>query len=143
DACVTFDKGTDSPLFAASLTGGGSDVILRFGRTGEEEHYVYTNNAWRLTPLPSAAKASPRNSASQAGSKSLSVEIRQNLNTPPSLWATGKGGGGSRRIWDPNPELHGFDLGEASEFHWREKAGYELTGGRVKPEHYVEGRRYT
>jgi dipeptidyl aminopeptidase/acylaminoacyl peptidase len=49
--------------------------------------------------------------------------------------------GQSKEIWNPNPQLAGFNLGEASVYHWRDREGRQWTGGLVKPPDYVHGRR--
>ena len=70
------------------------------------------------------------------------MAIKQDLNTPPALWATDRKTGRSKKVWDPNPQLAAFKLGEASEFRWKDKTGYEWIGGVVKPPDYVPGKRY-
>lgn len=70
------------------------------------------------------------------------VEIRETPNDPPALYATDPTSGRSRKLWDPNPKLASFNLGETTEFHWVDRTGYEWMGQLVKPPDYVAGKRY-
>ena len=66
--------------------------------------------------------------------------MKQRLNEPPRLVATDKQT--SRVIWDPNPQLKDFELGEASVYTWEDKTGRDLKGGLYKPNNYKPGQRY-
>lgn len=145
-SCVTFSAGTSSPLFAASFGTRANEVELRFGRDSVGERYSGVNGGtWQRIPSTNAQQP-PGSSKSLVmeidGLTSLSVAIRQDLNTPPALWATDQGTRRSTKIWDPNPHLREFTLGEVSVFHWKDKTGHEWTGGLVKPPDYVSGKRY-
>ena len=72
----------------------------------------------------------------------LTVSVRQDLNEPPTLWASDSESGKSREIWDPNPQLAHIGFGEASMYHWKDKTGAEWAGILVKPVDYFPGRRY-
>jgi dipeptidyl aminopeptidase/acylaminoacyl peptidase len=56
--------------------------------------------------------------------------------------ATNDTTGELKKIWDPNPKFADIQLGEATIYKWRDKAGHEWSGGLLKPPDYVPGRRY-
>jgi len=70
----------------------------------------------------------------------LEITVKEGVNEPPLLVAINKQT--SRVIWDPNPQLENFDLGEATVFNWKDKEGREGRGGLYKPVNYKPGQRY-
>jgi dipeptidyl aminopeptidase/acylaminoacyl peptidase len=70
------------------------------------------------------------------------LSIQQSINDPPLLVFTDMVGHVSRTVWDPNPHLKNFDLGEASAYGWPDKDGGDWIGGLYKPPGYVSGKRY-
>jgi len=70
----------------------------------------------------------------------LEIAVRQGLNDPPVLVATWKHV--SRIIWDPNPQLKNFDLGQAAVYTWKDAEGRNWRGGLYKPAGYVPKQRY-
>jgi dipeptidyl aminopeptidase/acylaminoacyl peptidase len=80
--------------------------------------------------------------ADRATTQELEVSVRQGLNDPPVLMATNPNTKVSRAIWDPNPQLKNFALGEASVYRWKDKSGRDWKGGLFKPTFYDPGRRY-
>jgi dipeptidyl aminopeptidase/acylaminoacyl peptidase len=70
----------------------------------------------------------------------LEVNVKQGLNDPPVLVATNKRT--SQVIWDPNPQLKGIEMGEASVYTWKDKEGRDWRGGLYKPSHYNSAHRY-
>jgi hypothetical protein len=70
------------------------------------------------------------------------VEIEQGLNEPPVVVAKDARAGISRVVWNPNPEISRFALGEVSIYHWRDRLGHRWIGGLYRPTNYVQGRRY-
>src|SRR5262249_846864 len=64
----------------------------------------------------------------------------QSFKEPPQLVATNQQA--SRVIWDPNPQLKDFELGEASVYKWKDKDGREFEGGLYKPVNFSPGNRY-
>jgi len=68
--------------------------------------------------------------------------IKQDLNTPPSLWGVDSMSGRSKEVWNPNRWLTKKLLGNVSIYHWTGPDGYQWTGGLVLPPDYVAGRRY-
>ena len=73
---------------------------------------------------------------------SVDVSIKQSTNDPPVLVATDRANKISRVIWDPNPQLRGIELGEASDLRWRDTNGRNWVGTLFKPPDYVPGQRY-
>jgi len=69
------------------------------------------------------------------------VEVRQDLNHPPALWALNHGSN-AVRVWEPNPELENLSLGNASIYHWRDTSGKARSGILVLPPDYDAKRRY-
>lgn len=141
--CLALDRGEKVPLLNASF-GGGGDILLQFAGDGPLERYECLRGKWQTKPT--FARKTPKLMAddinSNSGSSaSLSVIIRQDLNTPPKLWANDPGSQ-LKEIWDPNPQLEALALGEATIYHWKDKTGYEWEGGLVKPPDYQSGRRY-
>ncbi|MBM4186802.1 MAG: S9 family peptidase [Gemmatimonadetes bacterium] len=67
--------------------------------------------------------------------------------TPPSIFlARTEADLANRTAWvrltDPNPQVAGFALGQASEYTWRSRDGKTVGGVLVKPAGYQPGRRY-
>jgi len=153
-SCVAFSKGNLSRLLDASFGDTVDDVIIQFAHISAgllsptKERYHREGRRWQLSMAPSTeddhqSSESRNGRCSMLGnSDSLSVEVRQDLNTAPALWATDCASGIRKSVWNPNPQLTSFALGEASVFHWKDESGYEWTGGLVKPPDYISGRRY-
>jgi len=71
------------------------------------------------------------------------VELRQDPNTPPALYAVETAGGRSRLIRDLNPQLRrGVTLGRVEVVHWNGTDGKPWTGMLYYPVHYEPGRRF-
>ena len=84
----------------------------------------------------------PAQQTFQPHQTSLDVHIVQGLNEPPVVVATDRHTGFSRTVWDPNPQLKRVQLGEATEYHWRDASGRQWSAGLYKPVNYVAGVRY-
>jgi hypothetical protein len=63
----------------------------------------------------------------------MMIEITETANTPPALYAAQRVPARGRKIWDPNPVLSSFNLGEVTAFYWKDKTGYEWEGQVVRP----------
>lgn len=70
----------------------------------------------------------------------LKVTVKQWFNEPPLLVASDKTN--LQVIWDPNPQLKGIELGQASLYKWKDKKGQEWEAGLYKPVNYKAGQRY-
>jgi len=99
---------------------------------GTTEYQKNVDGAWQR-----AAQVQDESKTEHNGVK---VTVKQGLNDPPLLVATTKQI--SRVIWDPNPQLKKFELGQVSVYTWRDKKGRELEGGLYKPINYKLGQRY-
>jgi dipeptidyl aminopeptidase/acylaminoacyl peptidase len=129
-------QGTTSMFVTDAKFGANDDeVILHLVTSAGTSHVEYYRRSregtWKLN---SSVPSTP--------ATGLSLTIKQDLNTPPSLWATQANGGETRKVWDPNSHLAAIDLGVTEVFRWTDSDGYEWKGGLVKPPGYREGRRY-
>jgi dipeptidyl aminopeptidase/acylaminoacyl peptidase len=144
--CVAYDRGENDPLLDASIS-NPREVFLHFASTQRGEHFQYLKGAWKTVP-PTQGKVIQESSAvgatsyNSSSSTALSVDIRQDLNTPPTLWATDRESGRSRQIWDPNSQLVELTLGQATPYSWTDKTGYQWRGALVRPPKYEPGQRY-
>ena len=73
---------------------------------------------------------------------SVDVSVKQSTNDPPVLVVADRAGKSARVIWDPNPQLRGIELGEASDLKWKDANGRNWVGTLFKPPDYVPGQRY-
>lgn len=136
-------------LRAASWNGNMDGVTLRFSwhdKWGQVEQYRRINGKWTLQDAIPADPVTVSDSDDAAFSRQkrghVTLTIRQDLNTPPALWATDTVSGKTKQLWNPNPELSQMHLGKASLYHWRDKTGYESTGILVLPPDYRPGFHY-
>jgi dipeptidyl aminopeptidase/acylaminoacyl peptidase len=70
----------------------------------------------------------------------LQVTVQQGVNEPPRFVASI--GQKSRVVWDPNPQLTAFDLGNAKIYKWKDKDGHEWEDGLYTPPDFRPGKRY-
>lgn len=114
------------------------------GRWGQTERYRYNRGQWTLQQVipGDALTGAPvrRRDDEKKQLDAVAVSIRQDLNTPPTLWASGFGK--AKQIWDPNPQLGHIQLGKASLFHWKDADAYSWTGVLVVPPGYKPEKRY-
>lgn len=144
--CLAFSDYPERKLFltSASFTPDDNSVSLDYwgpeiGRT--RERVDERDGRWQETGhIGLAVTESTDSPRSGRLGEPLSVKVKQDLNTPPTVWAAE--GSSSEKIWDPNPRLANYELGEASIFKWRDQSGHEWTGGLVKPPDYISGTRY-
>jgi dipeptidyl aminopeptidase/acylaminoacyl peptidase len=141
--CLAFGAGDRrSGLLDASFGPTDSEVVLRFSNSTSEpieRRYQYENGVWKLTGL----SRDPRGPGPPSDdSNKLSLEVKQDLNTPPSLWAVDSRTARRKKLWDPNPELSNVSMGAVSVFRWKDETGYEWVGGLIKPPDYRPGTRY-
>jgi hypothetical protein len=151
-SCIAFSRYTPtnaSSLVSASFGKDSNEAVLAFSNSSnkpEGELYHYENGDWHPATLSTdnesdrSIKGGTENP--KEGFPGLAAAVRESPNNPPTLWATDLETGRSRRIWDPNPGLSAFRLGEVSPFQWKDKSGYQWLGQLVKPPDYIPGRRY-
>jgi hypothetical protein len=70
----------------------------------------------------------------------LHIKVSQGLNRPALLVASD--GGGSKLIWDPNPQLQDIDLGDAKLYKWKDAESRKWQGGLYMPTDYKAGTPY-
>lgn len=119
-------------------------ILLTFARPEEKdqvETYAMGDGAPRLVPNLKNL-SSLRTGSDSSPDNDLRVEIRQGLNTPPTLWAVHVATGKGREVWDPNPQLGEVTFGKVSIYRWKDASGYEWTGGLILPVGYLPGKRY-
>jgi dipeptidyl aminopeptidase/acylaminoacyl peptidase len=135
--CVAFARfpKSNTHLVSAGFGISSNEVILKWdqGGTSENETYREQEQNWTL--------AQPILPASD-NDRALSIFVKQDISVPPTLWVTDVTTGKSKQLWDPNPQLKGLQLGEASVYRWKDSTGYEWTAGLVKPSNFVPGHRY-
>jgi dipeptidyl aminopeptidase/acylaminoacyl peptidase len=128
--------GTGRPLvnllFANQPASGPPQIHVR-KVIGGKRFEVNQNSA----AIPAAENLAPQLKGESSG---LEITVEQGLNDPPLLIA--KNERTSRVLWDPNPQLGGLDLGQASIFKWKDKNALERRGGLYKPSDYEPGQRY-
>ncbi len=122
--------------------GDVNQLVLRYQSTDEPSQLTIEvlkreDGTWR-----SADGILGLQSAGPATEKNLTITLQEAINDPPVLIATDRKTGRSKQIWNPNPQLSEIQLGEATVFKWRDKAGHLWTGGLVKPPDYIMGHRY-
>jgi dipeptidyl aminopeptidase/acylaminoacyl peptidase len=123
-------------IWAIDLSPDGQQVVVRFGSgwvpTEATEYRRSSDGSWQIERHIEGNPA--------LGNNGLEVTIKQSINDPPLLVASR--GEASRVIWDPNPQLHSVELGEAVPYTWKDKDGRQVHGGLYKPVHYQQGQRY-
>jgi hypothetical protein len=77
---------------------------------------------------------------SEVGHNRLEIKIEEAFDQAPVLFA--RKGKLSRVIWDPNPQLKAFDLGQASLYTWKDEEGRDWRGLLFKPSYSKPGQRY-
>jgi dipeptidyl aminopeptidase/acylaminoacyl peptidase len=124
-------------ITALSFEGQSGDKVImnftRHDRSKGTEIFTRTADVWHTSD--NQTKVTPT-------SGTLDVTIKEGLNDPPVMLATDTKTKMSRVIWNPNPQLDGITIDEASVFHWKDATGLTWKGGLFKPSGYVAGRRY-
>jgi dipeptidyl aminopeptidase/acylaminoacyl peptidase len=149
-SCIAWSRYTPadkSSLVSAAFGKIRDEVILGFSTAPNgsvQEVYEREGSGWRRAETREKGIAEVQETVGEPPSRPVRiiVEIRETPNDPPALYATDPTSGRSRKLWDPNPKLASFNLGEVTEFHWVDRTGYEWAGQLVKPPDYVAGSRY-
>ncbi len=142
--CIMFARYPNqmSYVLTASFAGSPDRVLLELYDSADgkvQRQFQRVEGSWEPNDY---GQTDSQRRPSEKQLSDLTIEIRQDLNTPPAIWATDCKTNHARKIWDPNPELSLFELGEASVFHWQDSSGHQWTGALVKPPDYAKGRRY-
>lgn len=122
------------------------EVVLQTDSPAQKrlvQRYSYHNGSWELVEAKPQDELRTRNSAQGGiGGEDLQLIVEESLNDPPTLWVRSNRTGQSRQLWNPNPQFAHIRFGEVSVYRWKDKNGYEWTGGLVKPVGYIPGHRY-
>jgi len=104
-SCVAFFQATTADLRGASFGDTSDDVILRFEGVPPEQRYHFRGGSWHPLDLAQIDQLVEDKDALLNPPQVLTVQIKQDLNTPPALWATdqntkqSKGSGIPLRNW--------------------------------------------
>jgi dipeptidyl aminopeptidase/acylaminoacyl peptidase len=104
------------------------------------ETYLESDGLWKPEPPSSILLTDIKKD--HARKMSLSVFAHQDLNQPPALFGMNDSGNKPVKLWDPNPQLAAFKLGDVSVLQWKDAAGHQWVAGLVKPPDYVPERKY-
>lgn len=140
----------EDPRIDEVAFGRNSDEALvteKIGATGKlVKRYEFGNGEWRLTSAGTNSSSGHETDAVRPSNRDpeqgTEIVVRQDLNTPPTLWASNRSTAKARQLWDPNPQFAHMRFGEASVYQWKDKEGRDWTGGLVKPVGYLPGTRY-
>jgi len=135
-SCLAYARFPEHTEYLLSASFGDSDkeVFLRWLHDGAETTDVYEQERtqWMLKTRD----------GDQDAPTGVTLSLHQDIDEPPSLWATDKGRNMRKLLWNPNPQLAIVALGSAKVYHWRDSCGYAWRGGLVLPPDYVPGHRY-
>jgi hypothetical protein len=109
---------------------GSSRLRVRFQDASVTEYEAH-GAGWKPTARPPRLPTQP-----------LAVTIRQDLNDPPVLVARDQASGREEKIFDPNPQLAGIELGIAALYDWKDPQGRSVQGVLVKPPDFSPDHRY-
>jgi hypothetical protein len=148
--CFIFAKhepNTDALHLNNLSFGDNEDEVILQLDTLTPEHlvrrYRYHDGLWELVTTKRQDKPLESDSEKKRkGDEDLRLIVQQTLNDPPTLWVASNRMAKSRQLWDPNPQFKHIEFGNVTVYRWKDKSGYEWTGGLVKPVGYVPGKRY-
>lgn len=136
-ACIAYARfpRENEWLRSAAFGASSNQAILHWSDNGRglTEIYEETQHGWTVEP---------EMATSEARQQELRLFIKQDINEPPTLWASEPKAGLAKELWNPNPQLASIELGQASVYTWKDHSGYEWRGGLVLPPNFVRGRRY-
>jgi dipeptidyl aminopeptidase/acylaminoacyl peptidase len=145
DATLVIEPSNPKPLrVKAARFGASNDEVTVWlawhGQWGQTEQYRRVGGEWKLVSATSGDRftGAPMNSSPAA----IRLALRQDLNTPPALWAEDPASGRSKLLWDPNPQLGRDDLGRAQIYEWKDPSGYPWRGILVLPPDFTRGKLY-
>jgi dipeptidyl aminopeptidase/acylaminoacyl peptidase len=134
----------DAPLIATGWIRGYRPLRWRDGMVVEfgdaygtaddvKLHFKRTDGHWAIVS----------GQAELGKAAAVRVELRQDPNTPPALFAVESKSGRERKIWDSNPALRkDFSLGRVGEIHWKNIKGESMTGILYYPVHLAPGKKF-
>lgn len=118
------------------------DVIVNFSWYGSRktECYSLTGKRWSKGPDDDCKVAISNRVGLDR--ELVRLELVQNLNCPPSIWAEDVSSRVRTKIWDPNPHFATKESGIASVYHWQDSDKRQWSGGLILPQDYKQGVRY-
>ena len=152
ERCLFFEESapTRATAHVQDVTFGEDDSIaIVLTKTDSDRETVRTyqlrDTSWQEISskgLRSPVKTLSEVERSPEQPATLRVFVKQDLDQPPTLWASNESTGARRKLWDPNPQLKAMTFGEASLYDWHDASGREWSGILVKPVNYVSGKQY-
>ena len=133
---TSYEEGFHSVSSVHFVNGDKHRITVNFslpdGSAGSTEYRQMSDDNWQ--------KVGKGGAEPKASHNVFEVAIKQGINDPPLLVAADKNT--SRMLWEPNPQLKGIELGQASLYLWKDKQGRQFKGGLYKPVNYKAGQRY-
>lgn len=112
-------------------------IVITYARSGDNNTHTAH---YRVTNLGEWAEG--KSMDDKGIGQRLSLSVRQDMNTPPNVWATDRFTNRSRMITNLNPQLADHALGRVQKVEWRDVNGRIWEGGLMYPPSYDSGRRY-
>lgn len=112
------------------------DGVIELGDGEASLRYTKGRNGW--VPLRDAG----RRVAAPVSRSPVVVELRQDLNTPPTLYAVDSISGVEHKILEVEPRLKDYTLGRVNAVEWSDSEGRPWRGRLYYPVGYVSEQRY-
>ncbi len=126
-----------SPRGYAPLNWNDRDVIEVSGR------YDPNKKNLRFKKVDGQWHTWPDNESTKKSEPPVRIELRQDPNTPPVLFAVETATGRERMVLDLNPQLRdGVALGKVELVHWKDSGGRAWSGLLYYPVHYATGHQF-
>ncbi|WP_082112858.1 alpha/beta hydrolase family protein [Pseudoxanthomonas suwonensis] len=110
----------------------GSDAV-EIHVAGERLSFRKRSGDWKLVEAVSQREPTP----------TISIEVRQDVNTPPALYAVEDATGRAKMVFEPNPGLTArFSLGKVEIIDWRDEDDQTWQGRLFYPIGYQRSQRY-
>jgi dipeptidyl aminopeptidase/acylaminoacyl peptidase len=141
--CVSY--GAEGPVTGASFRQPEDDVVIWFENDAVSRQFHFQGDFWQSEKQSGARDQDTPpacGGALENGYNGFLIQVKQDLNEPPTLAVTDCQAGQHKMLWNPNPQLARMELGDASDFRWKDESGYQWTGALLKPPGYVAGTRY-
>ncbi len=143
-ACVLAVIDVEPRSSSCVVESEGDDVAVVNELTWDKRN-TRLRAAWNGGPLVTFTRRAngwARGTSTRFAWPARNLQIRQDLNHPPALFARESENGRWVKVFEPNPQLAAIDLGKVSLYSWKTHEGAIVTGGLAWPTNYVSGRRY-
>lgn len=117
-------RGNDTIDLYVSAVDGGPGTRTSYRRRGGEWH------------------SEPFQSHGGAMDERVQLDVKQDLNTPPDIFATDSATGITARITDLNPQLSRLSHIQVKRFEFTDRLGVSQAAGLFLPAEFVSGKRY-